>query len=215
VIADIGSGTGKLTELLVRNGNQVFGIEPNEAMRQAGEDLLRGYPRFHSVAGSAEDTTLPANSVDIVTAGQAFHWFDPYKARVECCRILKASGWAVLIWNDRKLETTPFLNDYEQFLQDFGTDYNEIRNDKSVQTIKEFFAPEKINFASFPNHQLFDYDGLRGRVLSSSYTPEPDHPNFEPMLRRLEEIFQKHAQDGLVKFDYETKVYFGHLSLAG
>jgi SAM-dependent methyltransferase len=212
VIADIGSGTGKLTELFLANGYKVFGVEPNAAMREAGEDLLRNFPRFESVNGSAEGTTLPANSVDIVTAGQAFHWFDPYRAKVECTRILKPAGWAVLVWNDRQLETTPFLTDYELFLQEFGTDYNEIRNDKSDAPIQAFFSPDKINCRSFPNHQLFDYDGLRGRVLSSSYIPEPQHPEFETMLRRLEQIFLKHARDGWISFDYETKVYFGHLS---
>jgi SAM-dependent methyltransferase len=212
VIADIGSGTGKLTELLLNNGNKVFGVEPNEAMRLAGEQLLRNYPRFVSVAGSAESTTLPTASIDIATAAQAFHWFQPEKARSECARLLKPSGWAVLIWNDRQLQTTPFLRDYEQFLLDFGTDYNEVRHDKAEAAIQAFFAPNKFSFASFPNRQIFDYDGLRGRVLSSSYTPEPDHPTFAPMLRRLEELFQTHATDGQISFDYETKVFYGQLS---
>jgi SAM-dependent methyltransferase len=212
IVADIGSGTGKLTELFLANGNEVFAVEPNAAMRKAGEDLLHTYPLFQSVAGSAEQTTLPSLSVDILMAGQAFHWFDPDKARVECARILRPDGWAVLIWNDRQLETTPFLLDYEQFLQDFGTDYNEIRNDKSEEPIKLFFGTEKIHHRGFPNNQVFNYDGLRGRALSSSYIPEPQDPHFEPMLPRLKQLFLKHAKDGLVNFDYETKLYFGHLS---
>src|SRR5437870_2796600 len=112
VIADIGSGTGFLAELFLKNGNRVFGTEPNSEMRAAGETLLKKYSRFVSVDGSAEATGLDSSSVDLITAGQAFHWFDRPRARQEFERILKPGGWAALVWNER-LINTPFLVAYD------------------------------------------------------------------------------------------------------
>jgi SAM-dependent methyltransferase len=216
VIADIGSGTGILTELFLRNGNRVFGVEPNREMRQAGERLLQSYPRFTSVAASAEHTTLPSGSVDFVTAGQAFHWFDARQARQEFARILKPGGWVVLIWNERQVDTTPFLQAYERLLLDYGTDYDTTRHrDFDMGVISMFFGENGFHHKVFANRQVFDYQGLKGRLLSSSYTPEPGHPNFLPMLAALERIFQAHQQGGKVAFEYNTKMYYGHLSPAG
>ena len=212
IVADIGSGTGKLTELFLQNGNVVFGVEPNGPMRAVAENLFKDQSNFRSVDGSAESTTLPGSSVDLITAGQAFHWFDPVKTRDEWVRILKPAGWAVLVWNERELQTTPFLNDYEQLMLDFGTDYKEVRHENAEAGIEGFFAPDKFHLRSFPNTQVFDYDGLSGRVRSSSYTPEWDHPDFYPMMRQLKTIFDKHQKNGYVNFDYETKVFYGHLS---
>lgn len=215
IVADVGSGTGKSSEIFLANGNVVIGVEPNAGMRAVAEKIFRDQPLFRSVDGSAESTTLPDASVDLVTAGQAFHWFDPLTTRREWIRILKPGGWAVLIWNDRELETTPFLSEYEQLLLEFGTDYAEVRHDKGLPMIEQFFAGDEFVLKGFPNTQLFDFDGLRGRVRSSSYTPEPGNPKFEPMMRRLEAVFDKHQKNGYVNFDYETKVFYGQLSKPG
>jgi len=212
IVADVGSGTGKLTELFLQNGNVVFGVEPNQSMREVAENFFKDQPNFRSIDGSAESTTLADSSVDLIAAGQAFHWFDPVKTREEWARILRPSGWAVLVWNERELQTTPFLNDYEQLMLEFGTDYKEVRHENSEAGIESFFAPDKFNLKTFPNTQVFDYDGLNGRVRSSSYTPEPDHPHFDPMMRQLKTIFDKHQKNGYVNFDYETRVFYGHLS---
>jgi SAM-dependent methyltransferase len=212
IVADIGSGTGKLTELLLANGCVVFGVEPNGPMRAFAENLFKDQPNFRSVDGSAESTTLPDTSVDLITAGQAFHWFEPPKTRDEWVRILKPGGWAALIWNERELKATPFLNDYENLLLEFGTDYKEVRHENAEPGIEKFFAPDEFALRSFPNTQIFDFEGLRGRVRSSSYTPEPDHPKFEPMMRLLKTLFDKHEENGYVHFDYETRVFYGHLS---
>lgn len=212
IVADVGSGTGKLSEIFLANGNVVIGIEPNESMRVVAEKIFKDDPRFRSVNGTAEATTLPEASVELIVAGQAFHWFDPLQTREEWIRILKPDHWVALIWNDRKLETTPFLSDYEQMLVDFGTDYAEVRHDKGMPAIRQFFAGDEFVLQGFPNTQVFDFDGLRGRVRSSSYTPEPDHPSFAPMMRRLEAVFDKHQESGYVNFEYETKVFYGRLS---
>ena len=211
-VADVGSGTGKLTEILLANGNVVLGVEPNAAMRVVAEAIFKDEPRFRSIDGSAEATTLDDSSVDLITAGQAFHWFHPIKTRSEWIRILKPNSWVALVWNDRQLEATPFLSDYEQFLVKFGTDYADVRHDAGLPRIDQFFAGDKYALKGFPYTQVFDLDGLRGRVRSSSYTPGPDHPRFEPMMRQLETIFDKHQRNGHVDFDYETKVFYGQLS---
>ena len=213
VVADVGSGTGILSELFLRNGNRVYGVEPNREMREAGERLLSAYENFVSVEARAEATTLPDASVDFVTAGQSFHWFERDAARREFGRILRPGGWVVLIWNDWSTERSPFLRDYERMLIDFGTDYREVSNryDSEDDLIRPFFSPGGIHLKTFGNQQVFDFEGLKGRLLSSSFVPEPDHPNFAPMIERLASIFERHARDGRVAFDYDTKVYYGRL----
>ncbi|HKE60795.1 MAG TPA: class I SAM-dependent methyltransferase [Pyrinomonadaceae bacterium] len=211
VIADIGSGTGKLSEIFLANGNVVLGLEPNEGMRAAADVILGKNPNFRSINASAEATTLPASSVDLITAGQAFHWFDLEKTKREWLRILKPSGWAVIIWNERRLDTTAFLRDYEALLLKFGTDYQTIRHENAIDGLKSFFAPKSPKLSSFDNVQLFDFEGLKGRVLSSSYTPEPGHPDFQPMLDELRVVFDRHQRDGQVSFDYDTRVFYSQL----
>src|ERR1051325_10797149 len=125
LVADIAFGTGIFTKLLLKNGNKVFGVEPNADMRNAGESFLGDYSRFTSIAGTAEATALPDHSVDFVTAAQAAHWFDLKKAPQEFIRITKPGGWAVLLWNERSVDSTPFLRDYEEILLNFGTDHRD------------------------------------------------------------------------------------------
>jgi SAM-dependent methyltransferase len=209
MVADIASGTGIWTRMLLENGNGVFGVEPNAEMRQAGERLLADSSRFTSVAGAAEATTLESESVDFVTAAQAAHWFDRERARAEFVRILKPGGWLVLLWNERLTDTTPFLRDYEQLLLTFGTDYEEVRHERTG--VSEFYEPKSFEDCAFPNLQTFDYAGVEGRLLSSSYVPGPGDARYEPMLRELRKIFAAHAVDGRVTFEYKTRVYFGRL----
>jgi len=211
VTVDIASGTGIWTRMLLENGNPVFGVEPNAGMRQAGERLLAGFPRFTSVAGTAEATTLPNEVADFVTAAQAGHWFDRWRARREFARILKPGGWLVLLWNERITDSTPFLRDYEQLLLTFGTDYEEVRHERTTAAVNEFFNPAPFQERVFAMRQEFDYAGLGGRLLSSSYAPGPDHSKHRPMLRELGRIFDAHAKAGRVAFDYNTRVFFGRL----
>jgi len=211
VVADIASGTGLWTRLLLENGNPVFGVEPNQDMRNAGEEFLRAYPQFTSVAGAAEATTLPDRSVDIVTAAQAAHWFDRPRARREFVRILKPGGWTVLLWNERLTDSTPFLRAYEQVLLDFGTDYKQVRHERTTAEIRDFFAPSTYQEALFKYRQEFDYEGLEGRLLSSSYTPQPGHAKYAPMLQALHRIFDQHQHNRQVHFDYNTRMFFGVL----
>jgi SAM-dependent methyltransferase len=212
VVADVGSGPGVLTEMFLKNGNRVYGVEPNKEMRGTAERLLAEYPNFRSVNGSAEATTLASGSVDFVTAGQAFHWFDVLKTRAEFSRILKPQGWAVLVWNSRKLDSTPFLKAYESFLWNFGIDYKEVHHRHvNEKVLTQFFGAGGYRMKSFDNVQVFDYEGLKGRVLSSSYMPLEGHPRYEPMLSELQKIFREHQRDGTVKFEYDTETYYGRI----
>jgi SAM-dependent methyltransferase len=211
VIADLASGTGIWTRVLLENGNVVFGVEPNAEMRQAGEGLLANFARFKSVEGTAEATTLADESVDFVTAAQAAHWFDRARARREFARILRRGGWLVLLWNERVTDSTAFLRDYEQLLLTYGTDYAEVRHERTTDAVNEFFDPAPFRAHVFPMRQEFDYAGVEGRLLSSSYAPGPGDPKHEPMLGELRRIFEKHAVDGKAVFEYKTRVYFGRL----
>lgn len=210
IIAEVGSGTGILTEPLLQAGATVYAIEPNREMREAAERLLSNQSRFISIDGTAEQTSLPNNSVDTIIAAQAFHWFDREPTKAEFRRILKPEGLVVLIWNDRRTDTTPFLREYEGLLLDLATDYKEV-NHKNIDEVAlgEFFAPATYNTATFDNVQYFDYEGLAGRLLSSSYAPLPGHPNYESMMANLRDIFNRYAHAGRVAFEYDTRVYYG------
>lgn len=212
LMADVGSGTGILTEMFLRNGNSVFAVEPNVQMRSLAEKLLGSYEQFKSINGSAEATTLDPHSIDLITAAQAFHWFDGTRARVEFARILKPKGWVALIWNERRLDSTPFLRALEQVLLQYGTDYQKIRHENVTGQLGAFFAPQGFRQESFENIQTFDFEGLMGRVRSSSYTPEPDNPSFEPMIAILREVFEKHQRGGTIAFEYDTRIFYGHLT---
>jgi SAM-dependent methyltransferase len=212
MVADIASGTGIWTRMLLENGNPAFGVEPNAEMREAGERLLAGFPNFASVAGTAEATTLADRSVDLVTAAQAAHWFDRDPARREFVRILNPGGWLVLLWNERLTDSTKFLRDYEQLLLTYGTDYEDVRHERTTSAVNQFFDPAPFRERVFEMRQEFDYAGVEGRLLSSSYAPGPDHPQHTPMLRELRRIFDTCSVEGRVAFDYQTRLYFGRLS---
>jgi SAM-dependent methyltransferase len=212
VIADVGSGTGILTELLLKNGSPVFGVEPNREMREAAERLLSKHLNFASISGTAESTTLKDQSVDVITAGQAFHWFDREKTRQEFLRILKPGGWVVLIWNDRSTSATPFLKAYEDLLMAYATDYAAVNHKQIDASVIGPFFGGGFKHAIFPNEQVFDFEGLKGRLLSSSYAPETGHPRHAPMLTALRGVFDEHQKSGRVTFEYDTAVYYGRLA---
>lgn len=209
-IADIGAGTGISARLFLENGNTVVAVEPNTAMRQAADASLRVFANYRSVNASAEATTLADQSIDLVTAAQAFHWFDRSAARREFARILKPGGWTLLMWNDRLTGGTPFLAAYEKFLRDFGDDYLKVRhNNISDEILRDFFSPGEYRTATFPNAQQLDLAGLTARVLSSSYMPGAGHPRKAAMLEALRQLFEQFERHGRVTIAYATKMYYG------
>jgi SAM-dependent methyltransferase len=216
VVVDVGSGTGLLAQLFLENGNVVYGVEPNAAMRDAGEQFLEKHRHFCSVAGSAEATTLPDACADFVVAGQAFHWFEPNAARAEFERVLRPGGWVGVIWNERVSDRTAFQREYAALLREYCDDYAKVAETyPQYARLSEFFGRGAFAEKLLPNAQSFDFEGLRGRLLSSSYAPRAGHAKHEPMLVALREIFDRHAVDGRVRFEYETHVYYGRLDTGG
>jgi len=211
IVADIGAGTGISARLFLENGNRVFGVEPNQAMREAAEEFLKDFPNFRSVEGTAENTNLENDTIDFVVAAQAFHWFNQTDARTEFKRILKENGFVVLIWNERQLDTTAFLIDYESLLIKFGTDYEKVRHENiNRETLRDFFQTD-FRQAVFQNRQSVDFDGLKGRMLSSSYIPSEENPRFLEMIKNLESLFAEHAEMGKINILYDTKVFYGQI----
>jgi ubiquinone/menaquinone biosynthesis C-methylase UbiE len=208
--ADIGAGTGIFSKLLLERGVRVTAIEPNEKMREAAMEELGGETNFRIVMGSAETTGLPDHSVDMIICAQSFHWFDRQAARTEFQRILRPGGRTALIWNSRLTEGTPFREQYDRLLYRYGTDYAKVvHTNITPEMLASFFEKGTLREARFTNSQLFDFDGLRGRLLSSSYSPLPGHPNYEPMLDELRSLFERNQVNGRVPFDYVTQVFWG------
>lgn len=208
VVADVGSGTGLSARPFLQNGNTVYGVEPNAAMREAAEEYLKDFPSFVSHEGSAEHTNLADDSLDFVIAAQAFHWFNAETTRTEFKRILRPGGYAALIWNERQLDTTEFLREYEKLLLQYANDYEKVRHENIDSRKLESFFESGYKHATFSNEQVFDFDGLRGRVLSSSYMPAEDDPKFPALEKELRALFTKHSEQDRIKVFYDTNIYY-------
>ncbi len=207
-VADLGSGTGVFSKLLLDAGFHTYAVEPNPAMRRAAEVQLNGHSGFHSVEGEGEATTLETASVDAITVAQAFHWFAITKAVSEFARILKPDGLVLLIWNDRRVDCDGFHRGYEDLLLQYGTDYSRI-NHRNITggRIRELFNGWLCEEEKIHHFQKFDVDGLRGRLESSSYCPPEGHPDYFPLIRGLEDLFKREARDGFVRMEYDCTVY--------
>lgn len=207
IIADIGSGTGISAKLFLDNKYQVIGVEPNKAMREKSEALLNAYLNFHVIAASAENTTFNDNSIDVIVAGQAFHWFDRLACRKEFERILKPGGFVVLIWNERLIKDD-FAKAYDKLIVTYSKDYQSVdHRNIDRKSIELFCAPNPVALEIFPNKQVFDFDGLKGRLLSSSYVPKGDEGNYRAMIHDLSLLFNEYQQDDKVEILYDTKIY--------
>ncbi len=208
IVADIGSGPGTSTELFLKQGYSVIGVEPNAEMRLAAESALRNYPRFKSVTGTAEATNLQEQSVDLVVAAQAFHWFDVPNARREFARLLRPPGWVALLWNTLRTDT-PFLRDYESLLQRFGTDYRQVHHKNLGDEVFDKLYPHGYERRVFANVQSFDLEGVTGRLRSSSFMPREGHPQYQPMIAELQRLFSEHQCAGQVRFEYDAELFLG------
>lgn len=212
IVADVGSGTGKLTELFLSNGNTVRAVEPNREMRAEAERLLGGSHGFCSVEGRAEATGLPPRSVNVVAAGQAFHWFDPARTREEFRRILRTGGFVVLVWNVRHDDASPFLGVYEAFLREYSAEYEAASHRRLTDgdALRGFFSAD-YGTASFPNPRRLDFQSVKGGYLSTSYALAVDHPEFGRAMERLRAIFDAHQENGMVNMPLRTEVYHGKI----
>ena len=212
-VADIGAGTGISSQMLLAAGHPVIAVEPNAAMRTAAERWLAvDGAAFRAVPGTAEATGLPDASIDLISAAQAFHWFDTQAIRPEWQRILSPGGRVLVYWNSRLLDGSPFLRGYEQLLLDHGTDYSAVAERyQSDDDMRAWFGGGLQAIGSFPNVQLLDYHALQGRLLSSSYAPVAGDPAHAPMLAALRALFDAEAIDGQVAFEYQTRAFLGTL----
>lgn len=208
-IADIGAGTGISSALFLQSNYQVWAVEPNEEMRTKAAELLRNFPGLQVVNGTAEATGLPDNSMGAVIAGQAFHWFDVEKSKVEFLRILKPGGLVVLIWNERKT-ISAFETDYELLIKQYANGYIELgHRNIDMEHIAAFFDPEPVQLKIFSNQQVFDFEGLKGRLLSSSYMPTANDANYPAMIKDLQTLFDRYQENNTIRINYATKVYTG------
>jgi len=212
IVADIGSGTGFLSKSFLDNGNTVYGVEPNNSMREAAERFLSSYKNFISRAARAENTFFENESVDFITAGQAFHWFEPEQTKKEFLRIARKNTKLVLVWNRRDLQNDPLQIGYEEILRKMIPEYSEVTH-KNIhyETLENFVSPSVLNKKSFDHYQLFDFEGLIGRLLSSSYCPDESSELFNEVKKRLLDLFNKHVIAGKVKFNYNAEVYWAVL----
>lgn len=215
VIADIGSGTGQMTELFLKHGNPVYAIEPNVDMRRVAERELRAYPRLTSLSATAEATTLPDHSVHLITVGNAFHWFDHARTREEFLRILVPHGWVVLAWNLERNNGSPFAMAFEQFWQkhiDPAARFLRLGERKHSDYLIEFFGAEGIKETSLDNYQVCDSEALKGLALSFLKAPQPDDARYPVMLAELEALFDQYQANGVVTLEYDTAITYGRLS---
>ena len=209
VIADFGSGTGIFTRQLLQAGYEVFAVEPNREMRAAAEATLSTLPRFNSIDGSAENSHLASASIDLITAAQAFHWFNTDAAKQEFSRVLKADGKLALIWNKRKV-SQPFQQTYDAILRELAPEYGKVNHmNLSASDLESFFATGSMQRYVFDHNQRLDFAALMGRLKSSSYCPDENSPQFIPLATELLSLFDQYAVDGAIDFEYDTELYLG------
>jgi SAM-dependent methyltransferase len=211
VVADVGAGTGISAKVFLDAGCEVVAVEPNREMREAAVAWLGGSRRFRAVDGAAEGTGLAAGAVDMVVCAQAFHWFDLAGARREFRRVLRPGGWVVLMWNDRNRTGSPFAEGYDALLRRYGEDYEKVRHDQVPEREVREFLGVGGRVGEFPNRQEFDFEGLKGRLMSSSYAPREGHPDHAPMIAALWDLFERHKVAGRVTFEYRTRLFCGRL----
>jgi SAM-dependent methyltransferase len=212
VVADLGSGTGLLARVFLDAGYEVLGVEPNDAMRRAGEQALSDHPSFRSVAGRAERTGLADRSVDVVVAGQAFHWFEPRAARTEALRICRRRPAAALIWNLRRHSASALMEGYDTLVRRWSDEGERVTHQKVTgRALDEFFGNRRHRTTSLDHHQVLDREGLRGRLLSSSYAPSRGDPRCDAIMVELDALFERCRRGDTVEFLYETRIHLGDL----
>jgi len=212
VIADIGAGTGMLSELFLENGNRVYGVEPNADMRAVCEELVPRHPLLTCVDGAAEETHLPDRSADFVAIGRALHWFDQARCRPEFIRILRPGGWVVLASQGPHTRSEPVVRDFQTILKEHGLDYAQMRHRYDLDNLaRRLYAGGEFHEAEFASAEEMTYEELEGFMLSLSVTPQPGHPGFPAMQQALREYFARHESGGKIRIPMTCKIHFGHL----
>ena len=208
-IADVGAGTGILSRSLLERGYQVIAVEPNAAMRAAADAALAGRTGYRSVAGSAETMPLAAGSVDLITAAQAFHWFDPEPARRECLRVLKPHGQVALIWNDRTADD-PLRTVLDDLAARFGGAKRSAMVAQGERTnLDVFFSGARWEEFAWPHVQHLTGAGMQSLIFSRSYIPARDSAEGRTIADEVSRVFHQFATDNRISIRYETVLVLG------
>lgn len=207
VFADIGAGTGIFSRQLLQAGYRVTAVEPNADMRCQAEQSLNGTAGYQSVEGTADHTGLEDESVDYVSAAQAFHWFDPVAFRRECRRILKPGGQVLLVYNTRDLQA-PCTRALAEFWHTYSARFVGFSNGMSEEKCRAFFDHKCCVFRA-ENSQTYDRDGYIARLLSSSHAPGPDQAEYADFLAAAGALFDRFQMDGRLTVPMYTVAYMG------
>ncbi|KQL41168.1 methyltransferase [Bacillus sp. FJAT-25509] len=212
VIADIGSGTGILTKLLLEKKLNVLAIEPNNDMRGIAEKTLKIYDQYKSINATAENTSLKINSVDLITVAQAFHWFDKEKFRLECKRILKEKSKVSLVWNSKDL-LSPLMIELQEICKETCPKFKGFSGgiEDTPDVTNQFFKNGIYETMVYRNDLEMDLEGFLGRNLSSSFSPLRGEKEFEPYRTALTNLFYKYNLKGKIVYTYITKSYLGYV----
>ncbi|MDR3709004.1 MAG: class I SAM-dependent methyltransferase [Capsulimonadaceae bacterium] len=211
-VADIGAGTGILTRLVGEIAGRIYAVEPNANMRRACEKFCEHLRSFTAIPGSAEKTELPDGSVDFITVGQAFHWFDPVATRIEFQRILKAGGKVILVWNRREQETglaREYANVLRQYCSDFAGPAG--RGHASPEALAAFFRSGIYEERTFENNRMLTLEAFVGNSLSASHAPSAGDANYLPFIKALTSVFHTYSQSGKLPQPMMTRSYAGEV----
>ncbi|MGC1872540.1 MAG: class I SAM-dependent methyltransferase [Acidobacteriaceae bacterium] len=215
VIADVGAGTGMLAELFLANGNRTFAVEPNAEMLALCRRLCEPYPNLTCVQASAEATTLPDASVDIVAVGRALHWFDLPAAKREFQRVLVPGGWLAVMGNIWERETGDFAKEYDSAVLKHARDLSTAKDRYTIfepARLQDFLALAKMEAVTLSRTRKVTLEELIGRTVSISYAPLPDQPGYPAMCDELTAIFYRHQQNSTVEVAEDWSVCCGQIA---
>lgn len=208
-VADVGAGTGLLTQGLLAEGCNVIAIEPSTPMRAAADASFAGVPNYRSASGAAESMPVPTASVDLITAAQAFHWFEIEAARTEFLRVLRPLGTVALIWNDR-VHADPVnaaLN--ELFARHGGAKRTALIAHEDRSQVAPFFGATVPVERTWPHEHQLDEAGLASLAFSRSYMPDRGTAPGQVVYQQVQELFDRFATGGRIAVRYTTVAMVG------
>ena len=209
VIADVGSGTGILTGEFVDKVQRVYAVEPNPEMRQYAEKALARHPAFCSIDGLSNATTLPDRSVDLITVGQALHWFLPEATKQEFLRILKPGGWLAVLWKegtDQAMEEAMRSLFTEQY--GWNTSGTKQKPDKPTEF---YYGGQDYLRMSYPQIIQESWEAFFGALCSSAFAPDEDNPLYPNLERAVQEVFNRFSTGGLITVKNATELCLGQI----
>lgn len=209
IFADVGSGTGIFAGQLLRRGYKVFAVEPNGDMRRRAEEALSGYGSFASVNGTADATNLPAQSVDHLSAAQAFHWFEPEAFRRECRRVVRPGGYVMLVYNFRD-GNAPCTRALAELQRRYAPDFRGFSHGMTEEKCAAFFGGNCTVFRA-DNTQRYDQQGYIDRVLSSSHSPRAGDTGYEAYLSEVRAVFDAFSENGQLTVPADTVACIGRV----